>query len=155
MITLLLHLLRILPFLFGGHRQLALDNLALRRQLAVYKRAVPRPKLYTIDRMLWVALARVWAGWRQALIIVSPDTVLRWQRRRFREYWTELSARPTGGRPTVDIEIRALITRMATANPLWGAPRIHGELLKLGLNVAERTVSRLMPKRRRLRPSQT
>src|SRR5437899_3179592 len=154
MITLLLHLLRILPFLFGGHRQLALDNLALRRQLAVYKRAVPRPKLYTIDRMLWVALARVWAGWRQALIIVSPDTVLRWQRRRFREYWTELSARPTGGRPTVDIEIKALVTRMAAANPLCGAPRIHGELLRLGFDVSERTVSRLIPKRRPL-PSQT
>src|SRR5437667_426836 len=154
MITLLLHLLRILPFLFGGHRQLALENLTLRQQLAVYKRAVPRPRLCTTDRMFWVVLARVWPGWRQALIIVSPDTVLRWQRRRFREYWTMLSARPTGGRPTVDIEIRTLITRMAAANPLWGAPRIHGELLKLGLNVAERTVSRLMPKRR-LPPSQT
>jgi len=118
MITLLLHLLRILPFLFGGHRQLALENLALRQQLAVYKRAVPRPRLCTTDRMLWVVLARVWPGWRQALIIVSPDTVLRWQRRRFREYWTKLSARPTGGRPTVDIEIRTLITRMAAANPL-------------------------------------
>src|SRR6266699_1399613 len=87
MITLLLHLLRILPFLFGGHRQLALENLALRQQLAVYKRTVPRPKLCTTDRLLWVGLSRVWAGWRQALIIVSPDTVLRWQRRRFREYW--------------------------------------------------------------------
>ena len=115
---------------------------------------MPRPKLCTTDRLLWIALARVWAGWRQALIIVSPDTVLRWQRRRFREYWTKLSARPTGGRPTVEAELRALITRMASANPLWGAPRIHGELLKLGLNVAERTVSRLMSKRR-LRPSQT
>ncbi len=154
MITLVLHLLRSLPFLFGGHRQLALENLALRQQLAVYKRTVPRPKLCTTDRLLWIALARVWAGWRQALIIVSPDTVLRWQRRRFREYWTKLSARPTGGRPTVEAELRALITRMASANPLWGAPRIHGELLKLGLNVAERTVSRLMSKRRP-RPSQT
>jgi putative transposase len=154
MITLVLHLLRSLPFIFGGHRQLALENLALRQQLAVYKRTVPRPKLCTTDRLLWIALARVWAGWRQALIIVSPDTVLRWQRRRFREYWTKLSARPTGGRPTVEAELRALITRMASANPLWSAPRIHGELLKLGLNVAERTVSRLMSKRRP-RPSQT
>src|SRR2546427_2753373 len=154
MITLLLDLLRILPFLFGGHRQLALENLALRQQLAAYKRTVPRPKLCTTDRLLWVGLARVWAGWRQALIIVSPDTVLRWQRRRFREYWTKLSARPTGGRPAVDTELKALITRMASANPLWGAPRIHGELMKLGFNVAERTVSRLMP-RRRSPPSQT
>ena len=83
MITLLLHLLRLLPFLFDGHRQLALENLALRQQLVVYKRTVPRPRLRTTDRLLWVGLATVWAGWRQALVIVWPNTVLRWQRRRF------------------------------------------------------------------------
>jgi len=154
MITLLLHLLRLFPFLFGSHRQLAVENLALRQQLAVYKRTTARPKLRTTDRLFWIWLARVWAGWRQPLVIVTPDTVLRWQRRRFREYWTKLSGRPTGGRPAVHAEIKALITRMATANPLWGAPRIHGEFLKLGIHVAERTVSRLMPKRRP-RPSQT
>jgi len=77
MITLLLHLLRLLPFLFGGHRQLALENLALRQQLAVYKRAVPRPPLRRTDRFFWVRLARVWAGWRQPLLIVTPNTVLR------------------------------------------------------------------------------
>ena len=123
MITLLLHLLRLFPFLCGGHRQLALENLALRQQLAVYKRTVTRPKLRTTDRLFWVWLARVWAGWRQPLVIVTPDTVLRWQRRRFREYWTTLSGRPTGGRPPVNAEIRALVTRMAAANPLWGAPQ--------------------------------
>jgi hypothetical protein len=78
---------------------------------------------------------------------VTPDTILRWQRRRFREHWTTLSERPPGGRPPINAEITALVIRMATVNPLWGAPRIHGELLKLGLDVAERTVSRLMPKR--------
>src|SRR5438132_1222378 len=129
MITLLLHLLRLLPFLFGGHRQLALENLALRQQLAVYKRTVTRPPLRRTDRLFWVGLARVWAGWRQPLVIVTPETVLRWQRRRFREYWTKLSDRPTGGRPPVNAQIKALIIRLATANPLWGAPRIHGELL--------------------------
>ena len=77
MITLVLHLLRLLPFLFGGHRQLALENLALRQQLAVYKRTAPRPRLHTMDRLFWVGLARAWTGWRQALIIVTPDTVLR------------------------------------------------------------------------------
>jgi putative transposase len=153
-ITLLLHLLRLLPFLVGGHHQLALENLALRHQLTVYKRTVPRPKLRTLDRLLWIGLARVWTGWRQALVIVSPDTVLRWQRRRFREYWTHLSRRPTGGRPPVEAEITALVRRMAAANPLWGAPRIHGELRKLGIDIAERTVSRLMPKRCP-KPSQT
>jgi len=154
MITLLLHVLRLFPFLCGGHRQLALENLALRHQLAVYKRTTTRPKLRTTDRLFWVWLARVWAEWRQPLVIVTPDTVLRWQRRRFREYWTQLSRRPTRGRPPIHAEIKALVLRMAAANPLWGAPRIHGELLKLGIAVAERTVSRLLPKRR-TPPSQT
>src|SRR5919106_6997239 len=107
-----------------------------------------------MDRLLWVGLARVWTGWRQVLVIVSPDTVLRWQRRRFHEHWTNLSRPTIGGRPSVNVEIKALVRRMAIANPLWGAPRIHGELLKLGIDVAERTVSRLRPKRRP-RPSQT
>src|SRR5947209_16667663 len=154
MITALLHLLRLLPFLCGDHRHLALENLALRNQLAVYRRMAPRPKLRTTDRLLWVALAKVWPGWRQALVIVSPNTVLRWQRRRFREYWARLSARAAAGRPRVSRQIRALVVRMAQANPLWGAPRIHGELQMLGIDVAERTVSRLVPKRRSP-PSQT
>jgi hypothetical protein len=136
-ITLALHLLRLLPFLVGGCRQLALKNLALRQQRAVYKRTLPRPKLRTMDRLVWVGLARVWTGWRQALVIVSPDTVLRWQRRRFREYWTDLSGRPTGGRTPVDAEITALVRKMAAANPWWGAPRIHRELLKLGIDIPE------------------
>src|SRR6266581_2274568 len=88
--------------------QVVLENLALRQQLAAYKRMMPRPQLRTRDRLLWVGLAKVWTGWRRALVIVSPDTVLRWQRRRFREYWTQLSRRPTGGRPPVNTEITAL-----------------------------------------------
>jgi putative transposase len=154
MVTLLLHLLRLLPMLCGRHRQVALENLALRHQLAVYKKTVNRPKLLSSDRLFWIALSRMWAGWRQALVIVSPDTVLRWQRRRFREYWARLSARAAAGRPRVSRQIRALIVPMAQANPLWGAPRIHGELQKLGIDLAERTVSRLLPKRRSP-PSQT
>jgi hypothetical protein len=148
MITLLLHLLRLLPFVCGGHRQLALENLALHQQLAVYTRTATRPKLRRTDRLFWVVLARVWAGWRQPLLIVTPATVLRWQRRRFCEHWTTLSSRPQVGRPPVNAEIAALVRRMAATNPLWGAPRIHGELMKLGVKVAERTVSRLLPKRR-------
>jgi putative transposase len=154
MITLVLHLLRLLPFLCAGQRQLALENLALRQQLAVYKRTGPRPRLRTMDRLVWVGLASVWAGWRQALVIVSPDTVLRWQRRRFRKHWTRRSGRPRPGRPPISAETAALIRTMAATNPLWGAPRIHGELLKLGMDVAERTVSRLILKRRPP-PSQT
>src|SRR6266481_2991091 len=95
MIILLLHLLRLLPFLCGGHRQLALENLALRQQLAVYKRTVNRPKLQRSDRLLWVWLSGVWPAWKQALVIVAPATVLRWQRRRFRRHW----ATPLGGPP--------------------------------------------------------
>src|SRR5438309_6796353 len=111
MITLLLHLIRLFPFLCGGYRHLALENLALRQQLALYKRTVTRPPLRGTDRLFRVGLARVWAGWRQSPVIVTPDTVLRWQRRRFREYWTEVSGPPTGGRPPVNAEIRALAPR--------------------------------------------
>jgi putative transposase len=101
MITTLLHLLRLFPFLCGGHRQLALENLALRQQLAVYRRTATRPKLRSRNRLFWVGLSRMWAGWRQALVIVTPATVLRWHRRRFRDHWTKLSSRPTVGRPPV------------------------------------------------------
>ena len=152
MITLLLHLLRLLPFLFGGDRQLAIENLALRHQLSVYKRRTTRPNR-TTDRLFWVGLARIWARWRQSLVFVAPDTVLRWQRRRFRKHWAKLSGRPSG-RPSVSAETIALVRKMAAANPLWGAPRIHGELLKLGIDISERTVSRLISKRRPP-PSQT
>ena len=154
MITLLLHFFRLLPVLCGSHRHLALENLALRHQLAVYKQTLRRPKLHPSDRLLWVCLSRVWAEWRLALIMVTPDTVLRWHRRRFRDYWATLSSRPLVGRPSVNAEIIALVRKIAAANPLWGAPRTHGELLKLGIKVAERTVSRLIVKRR-TPPSQT
>src|SRR5437660_10053250 len=99
MIMLLLHLLRLLPLLCCGHRQLALENLASRQQLAVYKRTVPRPKLRTADRFFWMALARVWAGWRQPLVIVTPPTVLRCRRRRLPASWTTPAPRPPAGRP--------------------------------------------------------
>src|SRR6059036_822635 len=123
MIILLIHLLRLIPFLFGSHRQLALENLALRQQLAVYKRRVNRPKLQRSDRLLWVWLSRVWPAWRQALVIVTPATVLRWQRRRFRRHWATLSGRRPAGHPPVDAAIKALVRRMTAANPLWGAPQ--------------------------------
>jgi hypothetical protein len=96
MVTFLLHCRRLFPFLCGGHRQVALENLALRQQLAVYRRTVTRPRLRRADRLFWVWLARVWTGWRAALVIVAPDTVLRWQRRRFCAHWAKLSRRPRG-----------------------------------------------------------
>ena len=99
-------------------------------------------------------LSRIWAPWRKALHIVNGDTVVGWQRKAFRIYWARISQRKSGGRPQTSSEARALIKRMATANSYWGAPRIHGELLKLGIKISERTVSRLIPKYRKP-PSQT
>jgi putative transposase len=133
-------------------RHLAVEILALRHQLGVLKRSVKRPRLSNVDRGLWVLLSRRWAGWSDALIIVKPATVIKWHRAGFRRYWTWRS-RPKGGRPAIDPEIRKLIKRMANAN-LWGAPRIHGELLKLGIRISEATVSKYLP-RRRNPPSQT
>ncbi len=130
-------------------RDLSLENLALRQQLAVLKRSQTRLKITQRDRVFWIWLSRTWSGWRAALIIVKPTTVVGWHRRGFKLYWTKLSQHRVGGRPSVSVQIRALIRQMATANPLWGAPRIHGELLKLGINISERSVSRLMPRRRR------
>jgi putative transposase len=137
-----------------ARRDLALENLALRQQLAVLKRFQTRLKIKQSDRLFWTFLSRIWSGWRSALIIVKPATVVGWHRKGFKFYWSKLSQRRVGGRPSVSLEVRTLIRQMATANPLWGAPRIHGELLKLGINVSERSVSRLMP-RRRQPPSQT
>src|SRR5467141_2398265 len=122
MVTLLLRLLRLLPLLCGAHRHVALENLALRHQLAVYKKTVTRPKVRRSDRLFWVALSRGWAGWRQALVIVSPNTVLRWQRRRFCEHWTKLSARPIAGRRPVNAEIKALVTRDGCGQSVVGRP---------------------------------
>ena len=146
MIALLLSLLRLLlsP---RNVQEVALENLALRQQLAVLKRRSPRPRLGAADRLFWAWLSRIWPNWRKALLLVRPQTVLCWHRQGFRLFWTSLSRRQRAGRPGVSSEVRHLIRRIAEANPLWGAPRIHGELLKLGINVSERTVSRLMPKR--------
>ena len=134
---------------FKDRRDLALENLALRQQLAVFKRIHKRPLIETKDRLFWIWLSRVWMEWSASLIIVKPETVIGWHRKGFRLFWTKLSRRKTGGRPAVDPKVKALIKQMAQANPLWGAPRIHGELIRLGIEVSERTVSRLMPKGRK------
>jgi putative transposase len=127
-------------------QELAAENLALRQQLAVLKHRHPRPRLDALDRLFWVVLSRSWSSWRGALHIVKPDTVIRWHRQGFRRYWRWKSR--ARGRPKIDPEIRRLIQRMCRVNPLWGAPRIHGELLKLGIDVSEATVSKYMVKRR-------
>ena len=135
-------------------RDLAFENLALRQQLGVLKRRNGVPRLKRKDRLFWVVLSRIWAPWRRALQLVKAETVVGWQRKGFRIYWARVSQRKSGGRPQASSDLRALIKRMASANRYWGAPRIHGELLKLGLEISERTGSRLMPKYRKP-PSQT
>ena len=124
---------------------LATENLALRQQLAVMKYQRPRPKLTDTDRLFWVVLSRFWSGWHYSLHIVRPETVVRWHRQGFRYYWRWKSRQR--GRPKVDPEIRELVRRICLANPLWGAPRVHGELLKLGIEISETTVSKYMIKR--------
>jgi len=125
---------------------LATENLALRQQLAVMKYQRPRPRLTDTDRFFWVLLSRIWSDWHAALHIVKPETVVRWHRQGFRYYWRWKSRHR--GRPKADPDIRELIQRMCRANPLWGAPRVHGELLKLGIEVSETTVSKYMIKHR-------
>ena len=127
------------------HWELVVENLVLRQQLAVLKERNPRARLTHADRTFWVVLSRIWSGWRESLHIVQPETVLRWHRQGFRYYWRWKSRRR--GHPKIDPEIRLLIRRMCQANPLWGAPRIHGELLKLGIEVSEATVSKYMVRR--------
>lgn len=133
-------------------RDLALENPVLRQQLAVLKHRHPRPRLTSADRWFWVVLSRMWSGWQESLHIVQPETIVRWHRQGFRCYWRWKSR--SRGRPKINPEIRYLIRRLCQANPLWGAPRIHGELLKLGIEISEATVSKYMI-RRRGPPSQT
>ena len=133
---------------------LQLEVLALRHQLQVLQRSRPRRlRLARADRWLWVWLSRVWNEWRAALVIVKPETVIAWHRRAFRAFW-RWKSRGRLGRPSVPRDIRALIRSMSAANPRWGAPRLHGELLKLGVDVCQATVAKYMVRRRRP-PSQT
>src|SRR5258708_4437381 len=131
--------------LLRARRSLLPENLALPQQLAVRNRRHPRPSLDLLDKLFWVAVRRFWSGWRQSLIAVTPETVVRWHRSGFRLYWKLISKvrRPVGRRQTSK-EVRELIFRMVVENPTWGAPRIHGELLMLGFDVSERTISRWM-----------
>jgi putative transposase len=129
---------------------LQLEVLALQHQLQVLHRTRSRQgRLAKTDRWLWVLLSRIWIDWRTALVIVKPETVIAWHRRGFRLWWTWKSRRRMG-RPTVLADVRALIRTMAQANPRWGAPRIHGELLKLGIDVSQATVAKYMGRRRQL-----
>jgi hypothetical protein len=136
------------PTLIG----LILEMIALRQQIAVLKRSGTRRPCFRLrDRLFWLLLARWWPGWRNGLVIVQPATVLRWRRSGWSGLWRYRSRSWRGGRPRISKELRQLIGRMARENFLWGAPRIHGELLMLGFTVSQATVSRYMPPANRRR----
>jgi hypothetical protein len=128
---------------FRTRLALQAEILALRHQISVMRRSVPsRPRLHASDRFLWILLSRLWPDWRAALVIIKPETVIAWHRKAFRPFWTWKSKRGRPGRPRISREIRELIRAMSIANPLWGAPRVHGELLKLGIEVSQSTVAK-------------
>jgi putative transposase len=139
-----LHIPRFVHSLFKSRHQLTLENLALRQQLAMLKLSVKRPRVSPTDRLFWILFSKYVEGWRSMLHSLHPDTVVRWHRQGFRRYWTWKSLRQHAGRPAIDKEIRNLIRQMQAANVGWGAPRIHGELLKLGIEISQATVSKYM-----------
>ena len=147
-------ILRTIISALRSHRALALENLALRHQLEVLNRNARRPCLTNRDRTLWVILSRLWSDWSNQLTIVQPETVIRWHKRGFRLYWKWKSGPRWPGRKQVPGEIRDLIRNMSRSNPLWRAPRIHGELLKLSIPVSQATVSKYMVRHRKP-PSQS
>jgi len=154
MIPILKALLSALRTCFRSRVELELELLALRQQIHILERSRgARLRLSRADRVFWVWLSRVWAGWRRPLTIVQPATIIAWHRQGFRWFWMWRSRRRTG-RPPVPRDVRALIRSMSGANPLWGAPRIHGELLKLGLSISQASVAKYMVRDRRP-PSQT
>ncbi len=131
----------------------AAENLALRQQLAILREKVKRPRLRQRDRIFWAILSRIWANWRSALLIVQPDTVVRWHRQGFKIFW-RWKSRAKRGRPSIAKEIRALTRRMTRENPLWGTPRIQSELALLGYVVAASTIDKYRSRPRKP-PSQT
>ena len=124
-------------------QELELENLALRHQLEVLTRNRSRPRLRPADRLLWSWLSRLWFGWRRHIVIVQPDTVVRWHRSAWRRYWSWRSGRRRRpGRPAIDPQLQALIRRMTRENPRWGHLRVLGELHNLGFQVSLQTVRR-------------
>jgi putative transposase len=133
---------------FQGRKELALENLALRQQLAVLNRNAKRPKFTESDRLFWVLYSKIADGWQDVLVIGRPRTILDWQKHRFRKFWTRKSRKKGTGRPRTAPEIQKLIRTMSRANPTWGTPRIIGELAKLGIHVCKATVDRYRIRRR-------
>jgi hypothetical protein len=154
--VLFLFVFRFVCLLLSGHQAVAIENAALRMQIAAFQRKRKRPLLTNFDRVFWVTRRGVWSNWRHPLLYVQTDTAVRWQREGFRKFWARLSKRQRRrrGGPGTAAELRRLIEQMVAANPLWRAPRIHGELKMLGIAVSERGVSRILRRLRRP-PNQT
>jgi transposase InsO family protein len=146
LLTLSAALLRSLLALFRSRERQVIVELALRQQLSIYAQQQRRPRLSALDRTFWVALSRLWPRWKDSLVVVRPETVVRWHRQGFRHYWRSIST-PGPGRPPISEETKALIARMATEN-CWRARKIQAELMKLGIRVSIATVSRHLPKPR-------
>ena len=154
MLSVVTLLLGWLASLVRSRRRLQVEVLVLRHQLNILRRQVPgRTRLSNLDRLLFVWLYRLWPDVVDAVTIIRPETLIRWHRLGFKANW-RWKSRPRGGRPPIPVEFRELIREMSRANWLWGAPRIHGELLKLGIEVAQSTVAKYMVKRPR-RPGQS
>ena len=149
MIFLTMAMLRLLP---RGKQSLALENAALRHQLAVLQRSAGRPKLRPRDRRFWASLSKHWSEWKDALVLVQPTTVIGWQKTSFKLFW-RWKSRLGRGRPELSQELRSLIREMSQANRLWGAPRIQSELAKLGIEVARSTVAKYMVRYREGKPT--
>ncbi len=148
MIALLGFLLAVLAAPFKSKSWLEAENAALRHQLIVLRRSVQgRVRLTNSDRWFFIQLYRWFPSILKVLTIIQPETLVRWHRTGFRRDW-RWKSRPWGGRPQIDADLRALIRRMSMENPLWGAPRIHGELLKLGFEIAQSSVAKYMVRRR-------
>ncbi len=139
--------------MFVRRANLVMENLALRQQLSVFSRKTARPRLRNRDRFFWAAISKLWPNWRSALLIVQPETVVKWHYRGFRCYWRWKSRRK-GGRPRVDQEVRDLIRKLSKENPNWGILRIKSELFLLGYDVAKSTVAKYINRQPRP-PSQT
>lgn len=139
--------LSIAAAIFKDRADLVAENVALRHQLSCLVHRGPRARLRPVDRVFWVLLSRYWSGWKKSLVMVKPATVVAWHRKGFKLFWRWKSRKRGVGRPEISVEVRRLIIEMAEMNVSWGAPRIHGELLKLGIKVSEITVSRYMPTR--------
>jgi hypothetical protein len=139
---------------FKNKIQLVLEVIVLAKQLEIYQRTDPKLNIKRTDRIFFSLMKDLLSNWKERLFIVKPDTVIKWHRSAFKFYW-RLKSKRKGGRPKVSREVIALIKQMANENPDWGAPRIHGELMKLGFNICESTVQRYMPKKRNRNNSQS